>query len=181
MSTDYVFDGKKKAPYREEDPTNPLGVYGRSKLEGEQRAKRVLPDVCIVRTAWLYGKTGKNFVEAIRGQAETKKSLNVVVDQRGSPTFTKDLAEALKVIAEKALSGIYHVTNQGACSWHEFAEKILALTGRSDVRIHPISTEELGRPAPRPENSILDCTKYQTGTGMHMRSWQEALQAYLTG
>lgn len=181
VSTDYVFDGKKKRPYCEEDPPNPLGVYGRSKWEGERKIREILPAACLIRTAWLYGKAGKNFVEAILAQANEKKRLRVVDDQRGSPTYTVDLAAALRQAAERDLKGTYHVTNQGSCSWLEFAEKILELAQKKGVEVEPISTEELGRPAPRPENSVLDCGKFQKATGKRLRPWPEALKDYLFG
>jgi len=169
VSTDYVFDGKKENPYRKDDPPNPMGVYGRSKLEGEKRIQRILPDACIIRTAWLYGKWGKNFVKAILGQASKTRELKVVSDQKGSPTYTMDLAEALQRAAEKGLHGVYHVTNGGSCTWFAFAEKILALSEKSDVHIEPLSTKELGRPAPRPANSVLDCSEFEEDSGMHLR------------
>lgn len=179
LSTDYVFDGKKESAYVESDRPNPLGAYGRSKWEGEQKARRALPEVCIVRTAWLYGKGGRNFVRAILDQAEQKKVLRVVHDQQGSPTCTRDLARALQTLAEKRLVGIYHVTNLGACTWFEFARKILEFSGKTDVEVVPISTGELGRPAMRPANSVLDCTKFQRDTGLVLRDWKEALGSYL--
>jgi dTDP-4-dehydrorhamnose reductase len=179
VSTDYVFDGKKQGPYLEEDPVNPLGVYGRSKWEGEKRIREILPEACLVRTAWLYGKGGRNFVEAILNQANERKRLRVVDDQRGAPTYTPDLAKALRIAAEGGLTGTYHVTNQGSCTWLEFAEKILGLAERKDVEVDPISTEELGRPAPRPANSVLGCGKFEKATGMRLRPWPEALKDYL--
>ncbi len=180
VSTDYVFDGRKTSAYAEEDLPGPLGVYGRSKWEGEERIRRVLPQACVVRTAWLYGKAGRNFVKAILGQAEQKDRLRVVDDQKGSPTYTFDLAAALQEAAEKGLQGTYHVTNGGACSWLAFAEKILELAGRKGVKVVPISSADLGRPAPRPANSVLDCGKFERATGMKLRSWQEALAGYLS-
>jgi dTDP-4-dehydrorhamnose reductase len=180
VSTDYVFDGRGQRPYSEEDPPNPLGVYGRSKLEGEKRVHEILPEACLVRTAWLYGKGGKNFVKAILDQAGRKDLLRVVHDQRGSPTYTHDLALALRAAAERGLKGTFHVTNQGACSWLEFAEKILELAEMRTVKVEPITTEELGRPAPRPANSVLDCGKFEKAAGMRMRSWSEALKDYLS-
>lgn len=179
LSTDYVFDGRKETPYAESDPPNPLGVYGKSKLDGEERARRACPDVCIVRTAWMYGRAGKNFVQAILAQARPGAVIRVVSDQRGSPTYTRDLARALQVLAEKPLAGIYHVTNAGCCTWYEFAEKILEFSGKLDVRVVPVSTAEFGRPAPRPANSVLDGSKFRRDTGMAMRDWKEALKAYL--
>ncbi len=179
LSTDYVFDGRKETPYAESDPPNPLGVYGKSKLEGEQRVRRACPEACIVRTAWMYGRAGKNFVQAILAQARPGAVIRVVSDQRGSPTYTRDLARALQVLAEKRFAGIYHVTNAGSCTWCEFAEKILEVSCRSDVRVVPVSTAEFGRPAPRPANSVLDGSKFRRDTGMAMRDWKEALKAYL--
>ncbi len=179
LSTDYVFDGTRQRPYHEEDPPRPMGVYGRSKLEGETRAQRILPQVCIIRTAWLYGRAGKNFIKAILAQADKTNTLKVVDDQKGSPTFTLDLARALRAAAEQGLAGVYHVTNKGECSWFEFAQKILELAGRRDVEVLPISTGELGRPAPRPANSVMDGTKFEKASGMPLRPWPEALKEYL--
>lgn len=179
VSTDYVFDGKKQGPYLEEDPANPLGAYGRSKWAGEQRIRDVLPKACVVRTAWLYGKGGRNFVTAILEQAARKNRLQVVDDQRGAPTCTLDLARALRRAAEQGLEGTYHVTNRGACTWLEFAKQILVFAERTDVEVEPISTEALGRPAPRPANSVLSCDKFEKATGMHLRPWPEALKEYL--
>ncbi|MEW6439706.1 MAG: dTDP-4-dehydrorhamnose reductase [bacterium] len=179
LSTDYVFDGKKASPYVESDRPHPMGAYGKSKWEGEQRARRIEPEVCIVRTAWLYGQRGRNFVRSILEQSEKTRTLRVVRDQTGSPTYTRDLAQALKVVAEKRLAGVYHVTNQGSCTWFDFARKILELAGRQDVDVVPISTEELGRSAPRPSRSVLDCTKFQRDSGLALREWPEALRACL--
>jgi dTDP-4-dehydrorhamnose reductase len=179
LSTDYVFDGKKQGPYLEEDPADPLSAYGRSKWAGEQRIRDILPNACVVRTAWLYGKGGRNFVKAILEQAARKKRLQVVDDQRGAPTYTFDLAGALRRVAEQGLEGTYHVTNRGACTWLEFAKQILVFADRTDVEIEPISTDALGRPAPRPANSVLSCDKFEKATGMHLRPWAEALKAYL--
>jgi dTDP-4-dehydrorhamnose reductase len=181
VSTDYVFDGKKQGPYLEEDTANPLGAYGRSKWEGEKRVREVLPEACLVRTAWLYGRGGRNFVEAILEQANKKKRLRVVNDQWGAPTYTLDLAKALRAGAEAQLKGTYHVTNRGSCTWLEFAEKILELAERKGVGVEPISTEELGRPAPRPANSVLGCDKFEKATGIRLRPWPEALKDYLQG
>jgi len=179
VSTDYVYDGSNPGPWLEEDAPHPLGVYGRSKLEGEERARRAVPEVCVIRTAWLFGRAGRNFVEAILAQAGRSSVLKVVADQRGSPTYTADLALALRTAAEKGLGGTYHVTNRGACTWHEFAVRILELAGKREVSVLPLTTAELGRPAPRPANSVLDCGKFSAATGLVLRPWFEALQAYL--
>jgi dTDP-4-dehydrorhamnose reductase len=177
MSTDYVFDGNKGAPYVEEDPINPLGVYGRSKAEGERFVRELLPDRhCIVRTQWLFGLHGKNFVEAILTQAQQKDVLRVVCDQRGSPTYAPDLAIEL---CDLRARGTLHVTNSGEATWHEFARKILEVAGLGSVRVEPMTTEELRRPAPRPAYSVMDNSRFIGLTGSGLRSWEEALEAYL--
>jgi dTDP-4-dehydrorhamnose reductase len=180
MSTDYVFDGTKGVPYVEEDPINPLGVYGRSKAEGERYVRELLPERhCIVRTQWLFGLNGKNFVEAILSQAQKRNTLRVVSDQRGSPTYAHDLATALVMICELGPQGTLHVTNSGEATWHEFACKILELAGLGSVRVEPITTEELGRPAPRPAYSVMDNSRFFEVTGLGLRSWEDAVGAYL--
>jgi len=179
-STDYVFDGNKGAPYVEEDPINPLGVYGRSKAEGERYVRELLPEGhCIVRTQWLFGLHGKNFVEAILTQAQQKDVLRVVCDQRGSPTYAPDLATALMELCDIRARGTVHVTNSGEATWHEFARKILELAGLGSVSVEPMTTEELGRPAPRPAYSVMDNSRFIGLTGSGLRSWEGALEAYL--
>jgi len=179
VSTDYVYDGAKGEPYSETDPVNPLGVYGKSKLKGEQEILKVLPDALIVRTSWLYGKGGPNFVEAILTQAGIRKELSVVSDQAGSPTYTPDLADGIVRLAEAGAAGIVHVSNDGHCSWFDYARKILELSGIRGVEVRPISTLELGRPAPRPAFSVLSNMKYQEITGHSLRHWEAALKEYL--
>jgi dTDP-4-dehydrorhamnose reductase len=179
VSTDYVFDGTKSGPYREDDPPAPMGVYGKSKWLGEQALQEVLEDYLIIRTSWLFGRYGPNFVKTILRLAESQPSLRVVQDQKGSPTYTPDLAEAIDRLLKSDARGIVHVSNSGSCTWWEYAEKILTLTGKDRVVVHPISTAESGRPAPRPANSILDNTRYESITGHRMRPWQDALSAYL--
>jgi dTDP-4-dehydrorhamnose reductase len=180
LSTDYVFDGSKGAPYVEEDPINPLGAYGRSKAEGERYVRELLPERhCIVRTQWLFGLHGKNFVEAILSQAQKTDKLRVVSDQRGSPTYAPDLATALVRVCELGSRGTLHVTNSGEATWYEFARTILDLAGLGSVRVEPITTEELGRPAPRPAYSVMDNARFIELTGLGLRSWEEALGAYL--
>jgi dTDP-4-dehydrorhamnose reductase len=180
LSTDYVFDGNKGAPYVEEDPINPLGVYGRSKAEGERHVRELLPERhCIVRTQWLFGLHGKNFVEAILTQAQQKDVLRVVCDQRGSPTYAPDLATALIELCDLRPRGTLHVTNSGEATWHEFARKILELAGLGRVRVEPMTTEELSRPAPRPAYSVMDNSRFIGLTGSGLRSWEDALEAYL--
>jgi len=178
VSTDYVFDGGKGSPYLEDDPTGPLGVYGDSKLAGEMNS-RFVPDHLIVRTQWLYGLHGKNFVETMLRLAAEKDELAVVDDQVGSPTWTVDLARAIRALIENGCSGIYHAANSGYCSWNEFARAIFAESGIS-VRVNPLTTEQLGRPARRPLYSTLDCGKLASDTGFQPQSWRDALKQYLS-
>ncbi|MFH1117010.1 MAG: dTDP-4-dehydrorhamnose reductase [Pseudomonadota bacterium] len=180
MGTDYVFDGRKETPYVETDGIDPAGVYGKSKALGEMRVREILPDRhCIVRTQWLYGRHGKNFVETILHAAKQRDVLRVVNDQRGSPTYAQDLAKALVGLCEKGVTGTVHVTNSGEATWHEFAVAILELAGITDVSVVPITTEELGRPAPRPAYSVLDNSRFKSLMGVSLRHWRDALDAYL--
>ncbi len=177
ISTDYVFDGGKGSPYLEDDTPSPLSVYGASKLAGERNA-RLLPDALIVRTQWLYGVHGKNFVETMLRLSLEKEELAVVDDQIGSPTWTVDLARAIRALLEKGCSGTYHAANSGYCSWYEFAKTIFAESGVK-IRVKPQTTQELNRPAPRPLYSTLDCGKLARDAGFRAESWQEALRNYL--
>ncbi len=140
FSTDYVFDGTKGEPYIETDAPNPINVYGQSKLQGELYLRALTDNFLIVRTSWLYGKHGKNFVKAIVSRAQSGGPLTVVNDQVGSPTSTVDLSRAVKVLIEEGHTGLFHVTNRGRCSWYDFAQKILEYAGYRDVPIHPITT-----------------------------------------
>ncbi|HKZ16516.1 MAG TPA: dTDP-4-dehydrorhamnose reductase, partial [Geobacteraceae bacterium] len=162
ISSDYVFDGKKGSPYLEEDQVNPMSVYGKSKLAGEENA-RLNPDHLIIRTQWLYGRHGNNFVETMLRLAKEKEELGVVDDQVGSPTWTVDLCLAVKALLDRNCRGTYHAVNGGSCSWFDFAGAIFAEQGTT-VRLKPITTTELGRPAPRPLFSVLDCGKLLTDT-----------------
>jgi dTDP-4-dehydrorhamnose reductase len=179
FSTDYVFDGTKGRPYAEEDPANPINAYGRSKLQGEIYLRETAADFLLIRTAWLYGRKGRNFVKAIVARAREKGRLEVVNDQIGSPTFTVDLAGAVKVLLEGRFSGVYHVTNRGSCSWYEFAQKILELMDLREVDIKPITTEELARRALRPRFSVLSCRKFHAESRKTLRFWQIALNDYI--
>jgi dTDP-4-dehydrorhamnose reductase len=179
LSTDYVFNGMKKEPFVEEDPPHPLNVYGRSKLKGEEYVQGAVKDALIVRTQWLYGKHGKNFVTAILRQAKEKKVLSIVNDQTGSPTYTRDLSGAISVLLRREAHGIFHVTNSGHCTWYTFGREILKLSGIEGVEVLPITSEELGRPAPRPSYSVLGCQRLRMETGMELRPWSEALKEYL--
>ena len=179
LSTDYIFDGKKKEPYLEIDSPNPLSVYGRSKWRGEQYAQEMVEDSLIIRTQWLYGKYGNNFVTSILRQAKEKKVLSIVNDQIGSPTYSVDLSRAISVLIHSDARGIFHVANSDLCSWYTFGQAILKLSGRVGVRVIPISSKELGRPAPRPAYSVLNTQKMKRETGMTLRPWSEALKDYL--
>ncbi len=180
LSTDYIFEGKKGKPYLENDPPNPLNVYGRSKLRGEQYVQEIVKDALIVRTQWLYGRHGNNFVDVILRQAREKEVLSVVNDQTGLPTYTVDLSKAISLLIERDARGIFHVANSNPCTWYEYAQKILELSGIKGVNVIPISSRELGRPATRPSYSVLDTQKFKQETGMTLRPWPEALKDYLS-
>jgi dTDP-4-dehydrorhamnose reductase len=179
LSTDYIFDGEKKEPYLEDDPPNPLNVYGRSKWKGEQYVQELLKDALIVRTQWLYGIYGNNFVTSILRQARDKKVLSIVNDQIGSPTYTVDLSEAISVLLQCDACGVFHVANSDLCTWYTFGQAILRLSGIERVKVIPISSKELGRPAIRPAFSVLNCQKLKQVTGMTLRPWPGALRDFL--
>ena len=180
LSTDYVFDGSSRIPYGEENLPNPRNVYGSSKLQGERYIQEMLENHLIVRTEWLYGRHGKNFVDTILKYAGQQKELRVVDDQRGSPTFTRDLSLALERLIGMEARGILHVTNSGSCTWFEFTRQILREKGFNHIQVIPISSEELARPARRPACSVMDCQKYEKLTGRKMRPWKEAIKEYLS-
>jgi dTDP-4-dehydrorhamnose reductase len=192
ISTDYVFDGRQSEPYTEEDATNPLSAYGRSKLKGEQAILGSgLEQYFIIRTSWLYGPGGKNFVETIIRLAKEREELRIVADQVGSPTFTIDLARAvfnlldIRTHYRSRLTphGIYHFSNEGNCSWYEFGNEILVQLAESGVpvkvkRILPIGTDEYPLPAVRPAYSVFSKDKYRRATGATIPDWRESLAAY---
>lgn len=176
ISTDYVFDGKKAEPYLEDDDTDPKTIYGKSKLLGEEFARVAYEESTIIRTSWLYGHEGKNFVNTIKGLADSSKEIRVVNDQFGSPTYTKDLGIAIKQLLTRP-PGIYHVTNSGSCSWFDFAREIVKCL-HSDAIVRPVSTEEYGLSTPRPKYSVLSHKKLNSN-GIYMRNWQRGLHEYL--
>lgn len=179
ISTDYVFDGRGVAPYREDDPVHPLSVYGKSKLGGERHVQDGLDEFVIVRTQWLFGRGGRNFVTTVLEWAEDGRALTIVNDQFGSPTYVVDLSQTILRLLEKGCWGIFHVANSSSCSWYEFAREIFEVAGVPDVAIIPVEGASLGRPAPRPRHCILDCGRLTRETGVTMRSWQSALRDFL--
>jgi dTDP-4-dehydrorhamnose reductase len=178
VSTDYVFDGRGTRPYETTDPLAPLNVYGASKAAGEAALRGAHSGWCIGRTSWLFGIHGPSFPEKILRAAETRPELSVVSDQIGSPTYTRDLARAIRDLILKDARGIVHITNEGTCSWFDFAREILSQSGRSLVPVIPISTDQSARPAPRPNYSVLSPASLHA-YGIRLRPWQEALAAYL--
>ncbi|TMD24081.1 MAG: dTDP-4-dehydrorhamnose reductase [Chloroflexi bacterium] len=177
VSTDYVFDGRKGSAYTEDDVPNPLSVYGRSKYEGERRVLESKARACVLRTAWLYGRHGKNFVKAIRAAAGEGRPLKVVADQVGSPTAVADFAQAIARLMQTPARGLFHVVNAGACSREEFARAIV----RGAVQVLPITSAQAGRAAPRPENSSLISARWSALGLRPLRPWQAALDAFLDG
>jgi len=178
ISTDYVFDGRGKRPYREYDHVGPLSVYGRSKWAGEEAVRDASHRHVIVRTAWLYGAGGANFVDSILRKARHGEPLAVVDDQRGSPTWTNDLARALVGLVSASEFGTYHCTNGGECTWHELAEHVIRRAGH-DGPVERTTTATLARPAPRPAYSVLDGSWCEHVTGHRMPHWKDAVDRYL--
>jgi dTDP-4-dehydrorhamnose reductase len=177
VSTDYVFDGTKASPYEVQDARNPASVYGRSKAEAEARILQVLPDSCIVRTSWLFGVGGKCFPNTMLKLAASRQELAVVNDQRGCPTYARDLARAIRQLCHLDAKGLVHATNWGECTWFEFATEILRLSGSTTV-LRAVSTSEFPRPARRPAYSVLSKASL-TKFGITMPTWQEALRDYM--
>ncbi len=177
LSTDYVFDGASTRPYEPEDPLNPLNVYGASKAAGEKAVQEEGAHWLIARTSWLFGASKSCFPEEILQAADSQPDLKVVTDQIGSPTYTRDLASAIRGLVRADARGIVNITNSGTCSWFEFAKETLLRAGRS-TRVSPINSAEAGRLARRPPYSVLS-PKRLANYGFALRTWQVALQAYL--
>jgi dTDP-4-dehydrorhamnose reductase len=177
ISTDYVFDGNKTTPYEADDARNPQSVYGKSKAQAEVELLQIVPEVCILRTSWLFGPDGKCFPETILKLAGTRKELDVVDDQRGSPTYSVDLARALAEVCRNRVSGIVHATNRGDCSWFEFAQAIVSEAGLATA-IRPVSSAQFVRPARRPKYSVLSARSLEQYR-IVMPEWREALGRYL--
>ncbi len=179
VSTDYVFDGAKGSPYVESDTPRPLGVYGQSKLEGELEVAAAGGETLIARTAWLYGRNGRNFVETILGLAERGGPLMVVDDQVGPPTSAKDLSIVIAELIPSGATGIVHATNSGSCSWYRFAREILDAAGISDLEVLPVRSSDYSRPAARPACSVLALDRLVSLIGWLPRRWDEALRDYI--
>lgn len=177
VSTDYVFDGRKTSPYTEDDTPCPLNVYGMSKYEGEQAALKLCRNTLVIRTAWLYGATGNNFVKTIMRLAGEKPLLEVVADQRGCPTYADDLAQAMKKLLVSDVQGLCHATNSGDCTWHEFAEAIVRQMGMPTI-VRPITTAQAGRPAKRPAYSVLSQDRLARICGP-LPHWRDALGRFM--
>ncbi len=187
VSTDYVFDGQKNTPYHESDPISPIGVYGRSKAAGETEIRSNLKEHIILRTSWLYGVHGPNFVKTMLKLAGTKKNIRVVSDQYGSPTCACDLAKAILAMADKwrqqsaVVWGTYHYCGQGIVSWHEFAETIIELARRCGKvktnRVEPIATADYPTKVRRPAFSALDCNLIKKNFGINPKPWRESLKS----
>jgi dTDP-4-dehydrorhamnose reductase len=181
ISTDYVFNGEKKIPYAPDDKTDPINTYGASKLAGENAIRKTWDRHYIVRTSWLYGKNGKNFVHSILDLAKNQDEIKVVDDQIGSPTWTVSLAHALSKIIMTGKFGIYHVTDEtdGGISWHRFAEEIVGFA-HLDCRVNPVKSSEFPRPAKRPKNSVLDVAAAKMILGAEFSPWEKSLKEYLS-
>lgn len=185
LSTDYVFDGENASAYVETDTVNPLGVYGRSKLEGERLLAASGADHAILRTAWIYSPYGKNFLRTMLRLAETRDDLDVVADQIGNPTSALDIADAVFKVGNNLLAsdnarlrGVFHMTGSGDASWADFASEIFAVSGKRNgptANVHPIKTAEYPTPAKRPQNSRLHCSKLAANHGITMPDWQTSM------
>ncbi|MGG3180561.1 dTDP-4-dehydrorhamnose reductase [Priestia megaterium] len=178
VSTDYVFDGTADEPYNEFSPTSPLGVYGKSKLAGEQFVRDLHSKFFIVRTSWVYGKHGANFVKTMLKLGEERKEISVVADQIGCPTYTLDLANAILELVDTEKYGVYHISNSGSCSWYEFAKAIFENTDL-DIKVIQCTTLDFPRVAARPAYSVFEHMSIKLNDFTPMRSWQEGLLSFL--
>ncbi len=178
ISTDYVFNGKNSRPWVEDDEVGPISVYGKSKLEGETAILEILDKYFIIRTAWLYGENGGNFPKTMLDLASHHPELTVVTDEVGCPTYTSDLAEAIKKLIVTDYYGIYHITNSGSCSWYDFAKYIFEIADVT-VEVTPVKAVEFARPAPRPSYSVLENKKWIENGFEPLRSYKEAIKDYI--
>ena len=177
ISTDYVFDGMAKTPYQEQDPTNPLNVYGASKLKGEQHIVDTWKKHFIIRTSWLYSQYGQNFLNSMLQFAKQKKALTITTQQKGTPTNANDLAQVLVAIIKtgNARYGVYHFSNQGEATWYDFAKAIFKATGEIDT-VNLAKTEHYATFAKRPSYSVLNCNKLKDTLGITYRNWEDSLK-----
>lgn len=176
ISTDFVFDGKKQTPYIETDMPNPLGVYGKSKWQGERNIQEIMEDYFIIRTSWLYSQYGNNFMKSMLRLSETRDEISVVSDQIGAPTYAGDLAEVLvKIVLSLSTNyGVYHYSNSGAISWYDFAVEIFTQFGKK-IEVKPITTKDYPTAAKRPKFSVLDTTKIENNFDCTLKDWQASL------
>ena len=180
ISTDYVFDGKTHSPWKESDATRPLNVYGKSKLEGEKAIREVNPSHLIIRTSWLYSNYGNNFYKTMQRLGMERDSLNVISDQAGTPTYARDLAYVIakilsKIRIDKQYAEIYHFSNEGICSWYDFACAIMEIS-KLNCKVKPVETCEYPAPSTRPAYSVLNKTKIKHHWGIQIRHWRKALE-----
>lgn len=178
ISTDYVFDGEGERPWEPDDARNPLNVYGESKYQGELAVEEYLDRYFIVRIAWVFGVNGKNFIKTMLNLAKTHDEINVVNDQTGSPTYTYDLAVLLADMVETEKYGRYHATNEGLCTWYEFAKEIFSQAG-VDVKVNPVTSGEFPAKAKRPHNSRMNKSRLTENGFTPLPAWQDALKRYL--
>lgn len=180
VSTDYVFDGTAHVPYMEDAPTNPTGVYGRTKLAGEEEVIRGCTGSMVIRTAWLYSTYGNNFVKTMLRLGRERESLGVIFDQIGTPTYAHDLAATILHIVKIGIKpGVYHYTNEGVCSWYDFTRAIHRIAGITSCEVKPLHTEEYPTPAARPHYSVLDKTKIKEAFGISIPWWEDSLRECL--
>ena len=177
VSTDYVFDGTNHVPYKEDEPTCPNSVYGRTKLAGEKQVQANCKKWMIIRTAWLYSTFGNNFVKTMIRLGQTKPELGVIFDQIGTPTYARDLAAAIfAAINQGVVTGVYHFSNEGVISWYDFTKAIHRIAGITTCQVRPLHTEEYPTPAARPHYSVLDKTKIKATYGITIPYWEESLK-----
>lgn len=177
VSTDYVFDGTAHVPYMEDAPTNPTGVYGRTKLAGEEEVIRGCTGSMVIRTAWLYSTYGNNFVKTMLRLGRERESLGVIFDQIGTPTYARDLATTILHVVKVGIKpGVYHYTNEGVCSWYDFTRAIHRIAGITSCEVKPLHTEEYPTPAARPHYSVLDKTKIKEAFGISIPWWEDSLR-----
>ncbi|MDD6892421.1 MAG: dTDP-4-dehydrorhamnose reductase [Bacteroidales bacterium] len=177
ISTDYVFDGTAHLPYREDQPTCPNSVYGRTKLAGEEEARRHCPRTLVLRTAWLYSPYGNNYVKTMLRLGREKETLGVIFDQTGTPTYARDLAAAIFTALEKGIvPGVYHFSNEGVCSWYDFTKAIHRMAGITTCRVRPLHTEEYPTRAARPHYSVLDKSLFKETYSCDIPYWMDSLE-----